>query len=80
MGKVALEGEDVKLKKPIAVMALDKSESGEREYCAVGIVREKMVFKSRPVPVCRPQMIPSTSSSANKRKRISDSGPEPVVA
>ena len=51
MGKTELEGELVKLKKPLAIMSLVKPEGGHSEYHAAGIVRQKYVFKTRPVPV-----------------------------
>ena len=67
MGKNQLEGEEVTLKKPIAVMTLQKPEEGKREYHAVGIVRQKLIFKSRPVPVARTE--PVTLPGPNKRTR-----------
>lgn len=70
MGKAQLEGEEVKLKKPIAVMALRKVDSGEREYSAVGIVRTKLVFKARPVPVVRPALATDAAPCTVSNKRI----------
>ena len=51
MGRMQLEGELVKLKKPLAIMSLNKQDDGATEYHAAGVVREKLVFKTRPVPV-----------------------------
>ena len=54
MGKMMLEGEVVKLKKPLAIMSLVKEDDGAKtEYHAAGVVRQKLVFKTRPVPVGR---------------------------
>ena len=51
MGRMQMEGELVKLKKPLAIMSLVKPEDGSTEYHAAGVVRSKVVFKTRPVPV-----------------------------
>ena len=58
MGKNQLEGEEVTLKKPRAVMELVKSEAGDSEYKLVGVIRKKIVFKNRPVPISRPELAP----------------------
>ena len=50
MGKMQLEGELVKLKKPLAIMSLVKQDDGATEYHTAGVVRQKVVFKTRPVP------------------------------
>ena len=61
LGKMQLEGKEVKLKKPLAIMSLVKREDGTSEYHAAGVVRQKVVFKTRPVPVSRPQAaVPAT--------------------
>ncbi len=57
MGKQQLEGSIVKLKKPLVVMTL-QSEEGGREYHAAGVVRQKFVFKTRPVPAVVVQVAP----------------------
>ena len=77
IGKNKLEGEEVKLKKPIAVMTLRKEEEGSREYHAMGIVRSKLVFKHRPVPASRPA---SVAQAAPGRKRTRADEPAPEVA
>lgn len=51
MGKMQLEGELVKLKKPLAIMSMVKPQDGSTEYHVAGVVRSKVVFKTRPVPV-----------------------------
>lgn len=68
MGKTQLEGQRVPLKRPIAVMTLQKPDDGSREYHAVGIVRTKLVFKTRPVPLARSE--PMTMPGNSKRVRV----------
>lgn len=79
MGKQQLEGEEVKLKKPIAVMTLEKDEDS-RSYRAVGIVRSKLMFKSRPVPVAPvARSEPVSMPGPNKRLRADGPSVEPPV-
>ena len=67
MGKMHLEGEFVKLKKPIAVMSMEKHADGETtEYFLKGVVRSKFIFRSRPVPASRPACL------LNKRTRADE--------
>lgn len=51
MGKMQLEGKEIPLKKPLAVMSLVKPEDGSTEYHVAGVVRKKVVFRNRPAPV-----------------------------
>ena len=67
MGKMQLEGEVVKLKKPMAIMTLVKPEDGTTEYHAAGIVRQKIVFKTRPVPVIAKPTGPSLCGGKRAR-------------
>jgi hypothetical protein len=76
IGKNKLEGEEVKLKKPVAVMTLRKDFSGAREYHAIGIVRSKLVFKNRPIPASRPA---SVAQAAPGRKRTRADEPAPIA-
>ncbi len=70
MGKMQLEGESIKLKKPLVVMSLHKGSDGTSEYHTKGVVRQKLVFKSRPVPAARPAVL--TSAGSNKRTRADE--------
>ena len=73
MGRMQLEGELVKLKKPLAIMSLVKSEDGTTEYHAAGVVREKLVFKTRPVPVTKKVAAePAPSLVGTKRTRAEE--------
>ena len=48
-------GEWVQLKKPFAVLNKADSDDG---YATVGVIRHKLVFKSRPTPITR-AVVPS---------------------
>ena len=74
MGKMQLEGEVVKLKKPLAIMSLIKLEEGATEYHTAGVVRQKVVFKTRPVPVVVAKAAPPAAASmcGNKRMRADE--------
>lgn len=67
MGKMQLEGELVKLKKPLAIMSLVKPEEGAAEYHIAGVVRQKFVFKARPVPVITKPTGPSVCGAKRAR-------------
>ena len=72
MGKQQLEGEFVKLKKPLAIMSLIKPkdpEDGPNEYHAAGVVRQKLVFRTRPVPASRPPLPEPSTLCGSKRAR-----------
>ena len=75
MGKQLLEGEEVKLKKPFAVMTLQKGDGGTRSYRAVGVVRSKLIFKNRPLPVARAEQATCRVAS-NKRPRADEAPTE----
>ena len=78
MGKTQLEGTCVKLKKPLAIMTLDKTDSST-EYRAVGVVRQKIVFKTRPVPISQPVAKPTGPSlCGGKRARADDPAKAPA--
>lgn len=81
MGKMQLEGEVVKLKKPLAIMSLQKDD-GATEYHAAGVVRQKFVFKTRPVPVVIKATDSSSSVCGTKRARIEgqENGPTQQAA
>ena len=64
IGKMQLEGKEVTLKKPLAIMTLVKPEDGSPEYHAAGIVRRKYVFTARPVPTSRPAVLASAEQGA----------------
>lgn len=55
VGMQTMKGEFIKLKKPLAVLAKDAEGDGEggRRYNTVGVIRQKLVFKSRPSPITR---------------------------
>ena len=72
MGKMQLEGEVVKLKKPLAIMSLVKPDDATTEYHAAGIVRQKVVFKTRAVPINRPQAGSDVTTCGNKRMRADE--------
>ena len=74
MHKNQLEGEMVELKNPLAIMTLQKPEDGSKEYHAIGIVRQKLVFKARPYPIARPQqcVVSPATSHGNKRARVGE--------
>ena len=74
MNKTQLEGEQVTLKRPFAVMQLHKPDDGSREYHTVGVVRQKLVFKSRPAPA-RPQQASPATTHGSKRARTGDEPP-----
>lgn len=76
MGKMQLEGEVVKLKKPLAIMTLVKPEDGSTEYHAVGVVRQKLVFKTRPVPIIVKAAAPSGSSLVGTKRVRSEEAAE----
>ena len=80
MGKMQLEGEVVKLKKPLAIMSLVKPDDNTTEYHAAGIVRQKYVFKTRPVPVITKQASGTTGSSLVGAKRARADEPIEVAA
>ena len=75
MSKTQLEGEQVKLKRPFAVMMLHKPDDGSREYHTVGVVRQKLVFKTRPMPVARPQQASPATTHGSKRARTGEELP-----
>ena len=76
MGRTQLEGEVVKLKKPLAIMSLVKPGNGSTEYHAAGVVRQKLVFKTRPVPVVsKPTGLSGPSMCGAKRTRADASAP-----
>ena len=76
MGKMQLEGTEVKLKKPLAIMSLDKPEEGSTAYHMAGVVRQKLVFRTRPVPASRPP-IPEPNTLCGSKRARSD---EPVAS
>jgi len=60
IGKGEMPGERVTLKKPLAIMTKVPVEGGTEEaegrlpsceYHTVGVIREKLVFKTRPTPI-----------------------------
>ena len=80
MGKQQLEGEFVKLKKPLAIMSLVKPkdpEDGPNEYHAAGVVRQKLVFKTRPIPVPRERPPPEQPALVGSKRARAD---EPSAA
>ena len=76
MGKMQLEGTEVKLKKPLAIMTLIKPDEGSTEYHTAGVVRQKLVFRTRPVPASRPPL-PEPSTLCGSKRTRSD---EPVAS
>ena len=80
MGKMQIEGELVKLKKPLAIMTLVKPEDGSTEYHAAGVVRQKIVFKTRPVPIIVKAAAPAGSSLCGTKRTRADPEPEAAVA
>ena len=82
MGKNQLVGEEVKLKKPLVVTELSRADNDGREYRVVGVVREKVVFQNRPVPVSRPQLpvVPETLASKRQRVAAAVEQPNPIPA
>ena len=73
MGKMQLEGQQVALKKPLAIMTLVTPEdSTKKEYHAAGVVRHKLVFRTRPVPASRPPLPEPSTTVGSKRARPSD--------
>ena len=73
IGKVSIEGEEFKLKKPLAVMSLNKAADGTREYRALGVVRHKVIFRRRPLPIHNGGRAAAAApmTEANKRQRLS---------
>ena len=69
MGKMQLEGTEVKLKKPLAIMTLVEDKDGNAEYHAAGVVRQKIVFNTRPVPLMKKALDPGPSLCGSKRAR-----------
>lgn len=68
-GKQKIEGGWTKLKKPLAIMAkVEGAEGSACEYHARGVVRQKLVFKSRPKPIV------SSSVAMSKRVRLDEPG------
>ena len=66
-GKQKIQGAWTKLKKPLAIMAkVDGAEGSACEYHARGVVRQKLVFKSRPKPII------SSSVALSKRVRLDE--------
>eukprot|EP00965_Chrysotila_dentata_P208889 6184958-Pleurochrysis_carterae.AAC.5 len=53
-------GSWVKLKKPLTVLRKDNlaeatdEDTAAVDYSAVGVIRQKLVFKARPMPISRP--------------------------
>ena len=78
MGKMQLEGTEVKLKKPLAIMTLVKPSDGTTEYHAAGVVRKKLVFKTRPVPASRPPL-PEPSTQCGSKRARDDAAPSPCT-
>jgi len=81
IGKVSIEGEEFKLKKPLAVMALNKAADGTREYRALGVVRHKVIFRRHPLPIHNGGRAAAAApmTEANKRQRLSVNGQEAVT-
>ena len=67
--------EVVKLKKPLAIMSLAKPNEDSTEYHVAGVVRQKFVFKSRPVPVLA-KVAAVVNTSLCGTKRVRTDGPE----
>ena len=65
--------EEFKLKKPLAVMALNKAADGTREYRALGVVRHKVIFRRHPLPIHNGGRAAAAApmTEANKRQRLS---------
>ena len=81
MGKMQMEGEIVKLKKPLAIMSLVKQEDGTAEYHTAGVVRQKIVFKARPVPLVNAKPAEAGPSlCGSKRARADEPVTEPIPA
>lgn len=77
MGKMQLEGTEVKLKKPLAIMTLIKPDDGSTQYHTAGVVRQKLVFKTRPVPASRPPLPEPSTQCGSKRARVDGANPSP---
>ena len=77
MGKMQLEGQQVKLKKPLAIMTLVNPEDGTKEYHTAGVVRHKLVFRTRPVPASRPPLPEPSTTCGSKRARSSSDAAQP---
>ena len=76
MGKMQLEGQVVKLKKPLAIMTLRKPDDSSTEYHVAGTVRQKLVFKTRPVPVISKAAAPAGPSLCGTKRTRADEGPQ----
>ena len=79
VGTQAFEGQWVALKKPLAVTSKQPGAPGATgcEYHVKGVVRSKLVFKTRPVPRMRPvasKPLADEAGAATKRVRLSEDG------
>ena len=79
VGTQAFEGQWVSLKKPLAVMSKQPGapDATGCEYHAKGVVRSKLVFKTRPTPRARPAIAQPSAEPATtgaKRVRLSEEG------
>jgi chromosome transmission fidelity protein 8 len=75
IGKGEMPGERVQLKKPLTVLTKASIGDGARDedgrlpscaYHVVGVIREKLVFKTRPTPIT--SSLPQKASS--KRQKV----------
>lgn len=79
VGMQTMPGEYVKLKKPLAVLSKhSEGEGGSRRYDAVGLIRQKLVFKSRPSPITR-VLAPAKGLKRSEPETTAESAPETSV-
>ena len=76
MGKMQLEGHVVQLKKPLAIMTLRKPDESSTEYHVAGTVRQKLVFKTRQVPVPVAKAAPAAPSLCGTKRTRAAEGPQ----
>ena len=79
VGTQAFEGQWVSLKKPLAVMSKQPGapDATGCEYHAKGVVRSKLVFKTRPIPVPRERPPPEQPALVGSKRARAD---EPSAA
>lgn len=67
VGNQQLEGKTQKLTKPLYVLRRIRMDHGKRQFSAIGTIKTKFVFRTRPVPIIN---LPEKKAAAKKTEPL----------
>jgi hypothetical protein len=80
IGKQSCDGKQIEIKKPLLVLKkTHNSKTGEVEYEVAAIVRDKILFRNRPVPLSPSSRSPTSSPNKMEIERSPQSKKKPSI-